>query len=203
MRSIIDDSYMVNDNRWVVSLVCEYQKEHGFLLLQGQIQGKPKFWRSDLFIDADRPIRTLKQTPAGRFSATLFKNDEKNSSSQFIWDGTALIKLKESKLEDFLILKDKLMHFSRSITAEQGRQLLLSIQNDFDKNIRYFLAGDGSSWSSVLSECGNYHNCISWARKKLKEINLDIPSTMTDFIVVQPSAVVAAGNSSITPLSRM
>ena len=196
VRSIVDDSYFVNDGSWVVSLVCKKGAEHGFLLIQGSEGGLSQFWRSDLFLDDDQPLRNVGDTSGGKFAASFFKPEKADAIRGMPWDGKALIKLLEKDQAYFeaLCAEDRgLQQQTWRITADQGRRLMQAIDADTQKNIRYILAGNGSSWSSVISQCGNYHNCMSWAQKKLVEINIATGKTWHDWVVVQPSASARAG----------
>lgn len=99
-----------------------------------------------------------------------------------------------------LALLDNLKRFKASVSsyevnqfeieAKQGEILLRNIQCDQRKKIYYSRRGDAAIGSrSIFAQNTETHSCVSWARKQIRLIGLDMPSKWHNVVVTLPSDV--------------
>ena len=183
MKSFVDSSKMVHPDQWVMSLVAKPQgknPEHAIIIVEGIVDDKFFYRRYDLVV---------KNVPDYKFQQgeglILIKDDKKtfadysdDERERYFWA---------------MIMKDKNFEegcqgASWIITVEEGDKLHKKILEEQKNPPAYQLAGDRSAIASSSSQTG--HNCFTWAREKIKEIETNqnirndrrLMPTLNDFL---------------------
>jgi len=183
-------------DQWIISLlrVPKHRKlsSHRFLVLEGfNDLGKAFFIEMHLYEDLNNP-------PYGLITMTTYLEKDLTKSRQELFDE---LLINFNNKGDELPNTTTTPYFesnSWSITRSQGRQLIEDIKKDQTKKIGYLLTANTSFFapSRQVPTEGTVHNCFSWARKKLLNLNdpnIQVPSKLyLDYI-----AEAAIPNSSL------
>lgn len=156
LRNRIGGFTNLDEQQAVVSMLRGNDKNHVFILIEGVYQGKELVYESHLFQQ----------------------------------DGQVIITLNT-------IVDEKLDHLAKDyyykgwpISIEQAQRLIEAIKLDQEKaecgKLVYNKLGDSFIYAFRFGRGQTYHNCISWAEEKLKEIGLTMEHNWLDCIVMYP-----------------
>lgn len=202
LRGIISDKHIISESSWMLALVRKKGTEHSFLLIEGQLDGERKLFRSDLFLAADNRPRIV-ESLASIDSTNVVEHLWGYSASS--GHGTAfirLIELNESEY-DALLDRDTSEYQSWGIDKEEAEALLHYLIEEANKScIPYHIAGDHPSWISSASTM-YYHNCVSWCQEVIENVfegRLEVGDRWA--LIKRPSDVVrqAQTASAVDPL---
>lgn len=170
--SIVDRSRSIYEDQWVVSLVAKPQgrnPEHSILLIEGIVADKCIFRRYDYVVG--EPV----EPKAGAANLVNLIKRKK---------GLVVIKEKECDFSDPLderkqffwamIMKDQSMDegcegLSWALTDAQAEALHQAAIESQNNPPDYQISGNHSFFASSSSQTG--HNCYTWARKLLIDLN--------------------------------
>ncbi|MBS0358254.1 MAG: ankyrin repeat domain-containing protein, partial [Proteobacteria bacterium] len=195
--SQINCSFPIDYNNWVVSIMRKPKgksPEHAFIVLEGldERTGKHTMWRFDLIKDPNKPEYSMIVPPEPKPIVA--------SESEVVHETQLLLKLTKG---------DKALFLSWSIGTAKKEQLLKDIKKDTLDPPMYLESGSESlSAQSNLSEEHNYHSCFTWSREKLRNLNIknindDLGSQLTDWIVAPSSLYIPDPNNQYELLKRL
>jgi WD40 repeat protein len=184
-RSLFDVTYVVYLHYWIVTVARRKTgagAQHAFLILESvekPSSAEPICYRIRR-IDFVLELRHF-ALPAGA------KKPEKTDTF-----GQGLIEIADKNIGEATDLARNCHHRSAQITEAAGQQLLQAINEDQRQRVAYCKAGSGDIYRILrMREAVEHHNCLSWIRKHLEAINVDIVERhFADFIVEVPSAKV-------------
>jgi hypothetical protein len=142
--------------------------QHVFLILEGIIHYRRFIIRADLYA-----LPNSKEVTIRLKSFMDESDDNKYNISTFI----AQAKTYEAQ--------------QWQVDEEMGKQLIANIREDQRRNIFYNLGGDGGSIdyrkeNLDANDSKEKHNCVSWCRKQLQLIDIDIQPSYHTFGVTMP-----------------
>lgn len=183
-RSLVNPGLAIDEDNWCISIIRKQPRndgsgnpEHAFLILEGihKDSNKVTLWRYDLVVDEDRKgyAKVIINVKAGL----------EQSEGQIVF-------------QNKLLSGDNYYAMTWSLAKEKGEKLDKAILADqakegTEEQIRYSLVGNQSAMtSSNTGSSRRGHNCFTWARMKLIDLNdtrIQIPTKWTDYIASRTS----------------
>ena len=167
-RSEIDSTYSVTDEFWAISLVRlpdSSHVQHAFLVLEGQTDNKSMIWFADFV--AKNWLNAF--SPGLREGKVRIDYHElegvANSSSKLLF----LCKKEMMEIRQ----SDRLLYSTWRISESTAKTLIQNIETQKEKPPKYNMIGNTAlaASSATLSSNDTGHNCFTFARMMLHDLN--------------------------------
>ncbi|VHO03601.1 hypothetical protein [Candidatus Rhabdochlamydia sp. T3358] len=172
LPSVIDERVRVSKFTWAVTLVTHTGSEgnHARIIIEGINDG---------FYDEEAPqIGTAKKVEIGEKFIHLADYSPQIQSGLFSPDALEY----ETRTEIWMRSSDKVKKMLEAIKKEQYFPAYRRPFNFYGKNSKFYqFTPWGKKWRIFSGKVGD--NCFTWARDKLKMINIDLGEGYTDLVV--------------------
>jgi len=153
-RSPTGDLYSLSSTDWVVSLAHKKRNEHAFLILEGIENKKRVIYQAEVFLDTKRKQRMITVPLHGKLGF-----------------GYAYVQIKPMNKSNAEELAKQCYYRSEPITKGEADQLQELIRKDAEHELHYNNLGNNKVYAIAFGD-KEYGNCLSFAEKWLKEINV-------------------------------
>jgi WD40 repeat protein len=178
--SVFDNSYIVRPSADVITVARDKLgagSRHAFMVIENVEEVSPgvSYYR----------IRRIDFVLELRHSALPKGTSQPHKTDTF---GQGLIEIADKSFDDAQQVAKESYHCSQGIDFMSGIKLLQAIYDDKRQRIAYCKMGNGGLYSLfTMREAVEHHNCLSWIRKHLEAIDVDlIPGKLKDFLVEDP-----------------
>ncbi|XP_067026194.1 uncharacterized protein [Acropora muricata] len=166
-RSEVDPSRVITDDSWAVSLVRlpdRDRSEHVFIVLEGKQGRKSKIWFADFIAGRGMFDVVNPGTKEGKVRIDYHESEDPTSSLLF-----------ECEKEMMNVrANDRWLHTTMLIPKATAEILIENIEKSKKEPPKFHLAGDKSVvaiGSATSSSNTTGHNCFTWAKKMLDDLN--------------------------------
>ena len=178
-RSLFDNSFIVRPSAWVITVARRKLgegRQHAFLILESVEEGYCRIRRIDFVLELRHAV-----LPEGA--------SQPQKTDTF---GQGLIEIADKSFDDATRLAEDCYHRSVAISFNQAVKLLKAIYEDKSRRLAYCKLGGSSLYGFFrMREAVEHHNCLSWIRKHLEAIDVDILNgSLMEFFVEVPSSTL-------------
>jgi hypothetical protein len=175
-RGAFKGHHLLSHDVWLLTVARRRSglgQEHAFLVLESIENGYHRIRRIDFLLEL-------------RYSELAEGETQPKVSNLF---GQGLIEIMDKSLQDIHAIAPECNYCCYNITLDQGIQILKAIYDDKSKRLAYCTLGCGGLYRLFTHrEAVEHHNSVSWIRKHLEAIGIDIiPSRWTDSMIEIPS----------------
>jgi len=209
IKPIVGQRFDIDEDNYVVSYVRNPNNRHAFLILEGvNEEGEQVAWHMHL-ITKKGSTNTLDQLLTEKwvggksvFAYPLWTIKKVASDAPLPLQKTeiTITPMKDRANWEYLnLIAREYVYRSYSITSKQAEKLLSSVKEDIAAdNIYYNFSGDGSAHSGSFSG-KPHHSCLSWAKRKLIDIDVPLAGKWYNWLIVIPELEIPKDSTSNAP----
>ena len=167
-RSEIDPTLIITDEFWAISLVRlpdSNNDQHAFLVLEGQTDNMSMIWFAD-FVANNRCDALSPGLREGKVRIDYHESEEVASSS-----GKLLFLCEKEMMK--IRQSDRLLYSTWQISESTAKTLIQNIETQKENPPKYNFIGNSAlaASSATLSSNSTGHNCFTFARMMLHDLN--------------------------------